>query len=335
MGIQIVLGQLKNFNEETMIMAKQLGYSSIHFNRPPIMGDDTWSFEGIQWLKEYCESFGLKIAGVENIPVSRFGKIILGTRGRDEQIEKYIDIIKAFGRLGIPLLGHGFAPNFVWRTKLNELGRNGYESMSYDKKLEKYGNALTYKNIMEGIAPTREQLFQNYEYFIKAIMPVAEKYEVKIAVHPSDPPLPEVDGIERIFISEDDFERGMNIADSPMWGINFCIGCFSQLGGEVRVISAIERFAPRGKIFQVHFRDVIGSGERFQECFLGEGNINPAKIMHLLLINGFSGNILDDHVPRIINDTKWAHIARANQSGYLSGLYDMARFLLDNIKEGK
>jgi mannonate dehydratase len=326
--MNIVFAQLQNiFNAETMIMAKQLGYDFVHFNRPPIMGDDTWSFEGIKWLKEYCESFGLKIAGVENIPVESFGKIILGTKDRDEQIEKYIDIIKSFGTVGIPLLGHGFGPNFVWRTNLNEPGRGGYGSMSYDKRLEKQGNALFYKDIMEGEAPTREQLFKNYEYFIKAIMPVAEHYEVKIAAHPSDPPIPEVNGIERIFISVDDFERGLKIANSPMWGLNFCIGCFSQMGGEESVVSAFKRFIPRGKIFQVHFRDVIGTGEKFQECFLGEGNINPAKIMHMLYTNNYDGNVLVDHVPKIINDTKWGHIARANQAGYISGLYDMVRYL--------
>lgn len=327
MSARIIFGQLKSFNEDALIMAKQLGSTGIHFNRPPIMGDDTWSYEGIKWLRDYCAGFGLELTGIENIPVARFGKIIVGAPGRDEQIEKYIKIIESFGLLGIPLLGHGFAPNFVWRTNLREPARGGALSMSYDKGLVKArGNALTYQNIIEGDPPSREKLWENYAYFIKAVLPAAERYHVKLAVHPSDPPLLEVDGVDRIFISIDDFKKGMEISNSAMWGLNMCLGCFSQMGSEETVLQAIRYFGPRGKIFQVHFRDVQGTGEHFKECFLGEGNFDPAKVLHELCRSGFDGCIIDDHVPTIVNDSRWAHTARANQTGYLQGMIKMLEY---------
>jgi mannonate dehydratase len=85
----------------------------------------------------------------------------------------------------------------------------------------------------------------------------------------------------------------------------------------------IEHFGPRGKILYVHFRDVQGSVPAFQECFLGEGNWNPAEIMLLLKRSGFDGFLLDDHVPHMDGDTSWGHRARAHAIGYMQGLLNM------------
>ncbi len=327
MSIKVAFGQVRSFNDDTLIMAKQLGAEGIHFNRPPIMGEDTWSFEGIKWLKEYCDSFGLPLIGIENIPVRRFGRIILGIDGRDEQIEKYIDIIKSFGRLGIPFLGHGFSHDFVWRTSMMEPIRGGALSSSFDSRLVKPGgNAIQYMDVLEGEPPTREKLWDNYRYFMKAIMPVSEKAGVKISLHPSDPPVPVVNGNERIFVSIADFKKAMEIADSPMWGLNLCLGCCSQMGGEASVLEAVRYFGPIGRIFNVHLRDVQGSGEYFKECFLGEGNFNPAKVLYELKVSGYDGYVIDDHVPQIVSDTAWKHTARANQTGYIQGMLKMLEF---------
>jgi mannonate dehydratase len=113
------------------------------------------------------------------------------------------------------------------------------------------------------------------------------------------------------------------MVQSPAWGINFCMGTFSQLGGEETVMEMINEFVPQKRIHMVHFRDVQGTVENFSECFLGEGRYNPATIMKALHSHQYEGLILDDHVPFLTSDTRWGHTARAYTFGYLKGLKQM------------
>jgi mannonate dehydratase len=85
----------------------------------------------------------------------------------------------------------------------------------------------------------------------------------------------------------------------------------------------IEFFGPKGKIFYIHFRDVQGVVPNFQECFIGEGNYDPAEVMLLLKRVGFDGFLLDDHVPHMDDDTDWNHRGRAHAIGYMQGLMRM------------
>jgi mannonate dehydratase len=96
------------------------------------------------------------------------------------------------------------------------------------------------------------------------------------------------------------------------------MGCWSEMGPGV--IDAIRYFGERGKIFYVHFRDVQGYGPKFQECFLGEGNVDVVEAIRTLKEVGFTGFIIDDHVPRLVDDTDWNHRGRAFQTGYIMAL---------------
>ena len=234
------------------------------------------------------------------------------------------------GEVGIPILGHHFCPTWAWRTSIHTPTRGGAEASSFNAELAKSG-VNAYAVSAQHMAkfgkdipiPTRADLWNNYEYFIKAVLPEAERAGVKLIVHPSDPPVDNLAGVDRIFISIDDLERADKLTSSDAWGINFCMGTFSQLGGEDTVLDVIEKFVYRGKVHMVHFRDVQGTVENFVECFPGDGRYNPAKIMQSLYRNGYKGLVLDDHVPFINNDTRWGHTARANVFGYLRGMQKM------------
>lgn len=326
--MKIIMGAIKEFNDDALIMAKQLGSEGFHFNTPPIATEDEnfWTVRALTWLKEYTEKFDLKLSMIENVPVRFFDKIMLGTEGRDEQIENYIKTIHNMGQVGIPVLGHHFCPTWAWRTSITAPARGGARVSAFNSQQAAEGvNAYTVsaKHMVDmGTAafPNAEGLWKNYEYFAKAVMPEAEKAGIKLIVHPSDPPVAKVAGVDRIFICADDFRKAEKIADSEAFGINFCIGTFSQLGGEEAVLEMIDEFVTRGKVEMIHFRDVQGTVEDFQECFLGEGRMNPARIMRSLYKAGYRGLILDDHVPFLTTDTRWGHTARANAVGYLRGL---------------
>lgn len=326
--MKIILGAIKEFNDDALLMARQLGAEGFHFNTPPIatQDEDFWTVRALTWLKEYTEKFDLTLDMIENVPVRFFDKIMLGTEGRDEQIENYIKTVKNMGQVGIPILGHHFCPTWAWRTSITEPARGGAHVTSFDAELAKKGvnaYAASAKHMVDmGTAafPSAEGLWKNYEYFAKAVMPEAEKAGVKLIVHPSDPPLRQVAGVERIFICPEDFEKAEKIANSEAFGINFCIGTFSQLGGEETVMEMIEKFVSRGKVYMVHFRDVQGTVEHFQECFLGDGRMDPARVMKALYDYNYQGLMLDDHVPFLTGDTRWGHTARANAFGYLRGM---------------
>lgn len=333
--MKIILGAIKEFNDDALMLAKQLGSTGFHFNTPPIATSDEkyWTVRALTWLKEYTEKFGLTLDMIENVPIRFLDKVIMGLPGRDEQIENYIKTLRNMGEVGIPILGHHFCPTWAWRTSITHPYRGGATVSAYDSAVEdsvpnayavsKFHMVCMDENVQP---PTAEDLWNNFTYFIKAVIPEAEKAGVKLITHPSDPPRPRVAGVERIFICKEDFLKAEQIARSPAWGINFCMGSFSQRGGEECVLDMIKEFVPRQRIHMVHFRDVQGTEEKFNECYLGDGRYNPAKIMTELHKNGYNGLVLDDHVPYLTNDTRWGHTSRAYEFGYLNGMAKMMEY---------
>lgn len=327
--MKIIMGAIKEFNDDALMLARQLGSKGFHFNTPPIASADEkyWTVRSLKWLREYTEKFGLSLDMIENVPIRFFDKIIMGLPGRDEQIENYIKTLHNMGEVGIPILGHHFCPTWAWRTSISKPYRGFAAVSAYDRSVEdKVPNAYAVSRqhmITMGddiIPPTADDLWKNFEYFIKAVIPEAERTGVRLITHPSDPPLRVVAGVERIFISKEDFLKAEKIADNPAWGINFCMGTFSQLGGEECVVDMLREFVPKKRVGMVHFRDVQGTVENFSECYLGDGRMNPARIMRELYENGYDGLLLDDHVPYLANDTRWGHTSRAYEFGYITGL---------------
>jgi mannonate dehydratase len=159
---------------------------------------------------------------------------------------------------------------------------------------------------------------------MRAVIPVAEEAGVQLALHPDDPPVLMLGDVARLFRSIDGFKRALAISPSPAWGLDLCLGCCSEMpGGATNVMEMIDHFGPLNRILYVHFRDVQGTVPAFQECFLGEGNYDPATVLLALKRVGFRGFLLDDHVPRVVDDTTWCHRGRAHAIGYLQGMLNM------------
>jgi mannonate dehydratase len=180
----------------------------------------------------------------------------------------------------------------------------------------------------DGAVITENQMWSNYEYFIKAVLPVAEEEGIRLALHPDDPPVPMLGGVARLFWRPEGFKKAYEIAGrSQAWALDLCLGCCSEMeGGKANVTEMIEYFAPKGVIAYIHFRDVQGSVPDFTECFIGDGNYDPAEIIILLARTGFDGFLLDDHVPKMDGDSDWNHRGRAHAIGYMQGLIRMLEF---------
>ncbi len=322
--MRVAIGQFNELTHERLTYARQLGVAGVQLNTPVLPGKQRWEVQDLRWMRERCDNYGLRLEALENVPVSFYDRAMLGLPGRDEQIEHYQATIRNMGAAGIPTLGYHWMPNSVWRTP-NVQGRGGAIVTAFDMNLVEAGAELFVGVREHPLAPGRifsaEEMWDNYTYFIKAVLPVAEEAGVKLALHPDDPPVPELGGIARLFYHFEGFKRAMEIGDSPNHGLDFCMGCWSEMGPN-GVIDAIRFFGPRGKILYVHMRDVQGCVPTFQECFLGEGNQDIVAVFRTLKEVGFDGFIIDDHVPHMVDDTQWAHRGRAHATGYIQAMVE-------------
>jgi mannonate dehydratase len=327
--MRVALGQFNELTHERMTFARQIGVSGVQMNTP-LLPDEKgyWEYDDLRRLKDRCESYGLRLEALENVPRHWYVKAMLGLPGRDEQIANYQRTIRNMGKAGIPLLGYHWMPNGVWRTP-DAAGRGGVRVTAFDMALVDSAPLIAGVKTVEDFDDQtidQDQLWDNYAYFMKAVLPVAEEAGVKLALHPDDPPVPTLGGIARLFYNAEGFKKAMeDIAPSPNHGIDFCMGCFSEMGPGV--LESIRYFGQRGKIFYVHLRDVQGCVPAFQECFLGEGNYDVVDAVRTLKTVGFTGFIIDDHVPHMIDDSDWNHRGHAHATGYILGLVEAVQKL--------
>jgi mannonate dehydratase len=337
MTMRISLGHIDEYDDRVAAFARQLGLRGVQFHTPNLLAGEHgyWSLFELRALRKRCDRDGLAIDGLENVPLAHFWKIQRGLPGRDEQIENYQLTIRNIAAVGISLLGYNFLPTYVWRTDMLDTGRGGAKVTSFDLARIGPGNALEGYRLTpsEPLAEpiTAEQMWANHQYFLDAVLPVAEEHGVRLALHPDDPPVDvPLGGAARIFTSPDALLRAREQAGkSPAWGLNFCLGTVSEMGGEDAVNAVIDGLGPDGAICYLHFRDVQGTVPAFKECFLGEGNYNPARVLARLHAVGFDGFVIDDHVPAMIGDRDtWMDTSpeaycsrgRAHAIGYLQGV---------------
>lgn len=336
--MRVAVGQFHRPDPDVLRFAAQLGVRGVQMNTPQIPGTRRWEVADLTALRREVESYGLVLEAIENVPRSFYDQVMLGGPERDLQLEDYAATVHNVGAAGIPLLGHHFTPSHVWRTSFETEGRGGAKVTSFDlERARRERRVSVYKVDPEIGAHTsapydlddppvdEETMWEHYRDFLAAALPAAEAAGVRLPLHPADPPLAGLGGAARLFRSVESFERAEELAGgSPAWGINLCLGCCSEMpGGERNVFRMIRRFGPTGRIVYVHFRDVQGSLPQFQECFLGEGNFDPAEVIRALHEVAFDGFLLDDHVPHVHGDTPWGHRSRAYAVGYLQGLVRM------------
>lgn len=316
--MRVGLGQFHEMTDDLLVYIKQLGADDFLMNTPKLPGDRQWEYEDLLDLRQRADKAELRLMALENVPTPFYDKVMLGLPGRDEQIEHMKITVRNMGRAGIPILGYHWVPSGVWRTPDSAVlaGRGGATASRFDYEAHKDA-PLTHGRVF-----TAEEMWDNYEYYLERILPVAEESNVTLALHPDDPPAPVLGGVARIFGSFEAFKRGMDTFDSPYHGLDFCMGCWSEMGGHDNVIRSIRYFGSQGKIIYIHFRDVQGSMPCFNECFIGEGNVDPYEVMKTLKEVGFTGFMIPDHVPHLIGDSPWNHRGRALAIGYMTATLD-------------
>ena len=314
--MRIALGQFNEITDEKLTFIKQLGANDFLMNTPRLPGETEWAYEDLAALRAQADDAELTLMALENVPVEFYDKAMLGLPERDEQIAHMSNTIRNMGRAGIPILGYHWMPSRVWRTPDPAVLRGGATATRFD--MAEHEDAT----LSHGRVYTPEEMWTNYEYYLERILPVAEEANVRLALHPDDPPVASLGGVARIFGSFEGFRRAMDRFDSPMHGLDFCMGCWSEMGPE-GVLDAVRHFGARKKIVYMHFRDVQGQVPCFNECFIDEGNLDTFEVVKTLKDVGFDGFLITDHVPKMVDDTPWGHRGRAYAIGYIRALIDV------------
>src|SRR5262249_39356695 len=166
------------------------------------------------------------------------------------------------------------------------------------------------------------RLWASLRYFLEAVVPVAEEAGVRLALHPDDPPLSPIRGLGRIMRSVENFQRLVDLVDSPVNAICLCQGNFALMTDDLPAV--IRRFGGQGKIAFAHLRDVRGTPERFVETFHDEGQTDMLACMAAYRDAGVAGVGRPDHVPTMEGDNNdspmYSSIGRLFALGYLTGL---------------
>ena len=313
--IRLGLGAIHEVDDERLQFARQLGVENIIVHTPELPGDGCWGFRDLLYLRTTVEAAGLKLYAIENMPRGFYDKVRHGLPGRDEQIAKVSETIRNMGRAGIPVLGYDWMLVGVWRTEHSPTGRGGARVTKYDHASAR--NAPPY----ELGTFDDEAMWANYSYFLKAVVPVAEEAGVKLALHPDDPPVPSIRGTARIFRSTAAYKRVIEIVPSPNNVLEFCQGTVSEWCETAdEVYEAIRYFSSRGKIAYVHFRNVRGTAEHFEETFIDEGKVDMLEAVRAYHETGYDGVLIVDHTPGMVGDTRWGHRGRAFGIGYMKAL---------------
>ncbi|MCC6445996.1 MAG: mannonate dehydratase [Armatimonadetes bacterium] len=322
-------------NDDHLKFARQIGVTHIVAWMPLPAGNGVWEFQDLLRLRCYIESFGLKLAALENLPPTHWDKVLLSEPGRDRQIENVQTTLRNMGKAGIGCLGYYFSIVGVWghwRAGQSGGGRGGAGLTSFDYDLVKdaplapRGEAWCGYRVEDNPPPGTlgridiETMWDRYRYFLEHVVPVAEEAGVRLAEHPDDPPVPELRGIARLFISPEAFLKATQIAPSFYNGIEFCQGTFAEMG--IDVLEAIRTFGFQKKICYVHFRNVKGAVPQFDEVFIDEGDVNMLEAMKAYREVGFDGVLIPDHSPALTAPGSW-HAGMAYAVGYMRAVFQM------------
>ena len=285
------------------------------------------TLENFRRLKQKAESYGITVWNIGNVNVHNMPEVTLNLPGRDAKIEEYKTYLRNIGKLGIPYTTYAHMGNGIW-SSANETTRGGAVARAFDASKDPRGHwdgKVFVGPLSHGREYSKEEIWENYTYFIKAVAPVAEQEGVRIGIHPDDPPVPVLAGVPRcVFGNFDGYVRALEIAGSPNIGVCLCCGTWLE-GGPLMgksVVEAIRYFAAQRKLFKIHFRNVNAPLPHFVETFLDDGYMDMYQVMKTLAEVRFDGIAIPDHVPLMAGDPKAGY---AYTVGYMKSLLARAQ----------
>jgi mannonate dehydratase len=302
--------------EARLRMLRQLGADyAVHYD----MRDLPEDLDALAAISDHYSRFDLPWKVAEAGPA--IDRIVLGKDGVAGQIERYKRIVGHLGALGVEVVAYNFMPQvsedaMVVRTAYNAVTRGGARTTGFRLA------DVTPGTVPHNECPIQaERMWENLERFLTSIVPAAEAAGVRLAMHPDDPPLTPLCGLDRIMMSEASFDRLLAISPSQANSITLCLGCFAEMGADI--LGLIDRY--QGRIPYIHVRNIKGTATDFIETFPDDGKTDLVAVFSKLNEVGFDGYLRSDHAPRLATDDAEAPEGYHMQGhifaiGYLRGL---------------
>lgn len=329
----------KNNDEVTLDKIKQIpGVEGVVWSLHDMAAGENWPMERIEEVKKQADEYGFNIDVVESVNVHE--DIKLGLPTRDKYIENYIETMEKLAKVGVKCICYNFMPVFDWtRTDLYKKTEDGSNALFFEKsKIEDIDPVELIKKLskdvdvtMPGWEPERlekieesfrayngftaEDLWSNLKYFLEKIIPVAERLDIKMAIHPDDPAF-DIFGLPRIITSRDNIKRFLDLVDSKYNGLSLCTGSL----GSVRtndIPSIIREFSDRIHFAHVRNVKVFDNGNFIETSHRAcDGSVDIVDVVRAYHESGFEGYMRPDHGRHIWGEEKTC------RPGY--GLYDRA-----------
>lgn len=293
--------------------AKASGFTNGVIRLPDDPNFDFTNFDNIKKIYDDFKSYGITPIIVEPMPNQLWDHVKAGDDKADECIDIIIKLMENLSKVGIKMICFNFMAYIGWlRTNPKYELRNAYVT-EFD--LNDF--------VATGASISEEKLWENYKHFLDRVIPYAEKYDIKLALHPDDPPLAKLGDVSRIMINYKNIKKAIyDVHPSKNLGVCFCQANFHAMGEDIyKIIPEI-----KDKIFFIHFRNIAGTKTKFHETHHDNGEIDMYKVMKTYYENGINVPIRLDHNPTYFNeDSKvagYGFLGRLFAYGYMKGIIE-------------
>ena len=276
------------------------------------------NYDKLARFKEKLALHGITLYNIGVGGVAKSANIHLATSERDRDIALFQDSLRVLAKVGVYATTFTWEPDEVWSTGKIQI-RGGAVARYVDEhqlKTVPIGHGRVYK---------KDELWENFTYFMRQMMPVAEETGVRMALHPNDPPIESIAGVDCLITSFDDYRRAFKIADSKMLGMEFCCGCWLEGGDRFGdIIAGIKEFVADNRIIITHFRNVNTILPVFNEVFIDDGYMDMFKVMKTFYEAGYDGTLILDHMPTLDTANITLYGGTGYAIGYIKALMNMA-----------
>jgi mannonate dehydratase len=300
-GIKLCAQSGATPTDDQLLFLKQIGAEYVSVGAPPEMR----TAEGFLAIKKRYADAGITVWNIGNTSVHNMQEVTLNLLGRDQKIEEYKQYLRNLGKAGIYYTTYAHMGNGIWssgRAMVRGASAREFDMASPNKRGVWDDKSWT-EPLSHGREFTKEEIWENFTYFIKQVAPVAEENSVRMGIHPDDPPAPVLAGVPRcIFGNFEGYKRAMEIANSPNVGICLCCGTWLEGGKALTGKDPEEtiRYFGAKKIWKIHFRNVSAPLPHFIETFMDNGYYDMYKIMKALADVKFDGIVILDHSPGMV-----------------------------------
>lgn len=330
-----------SYTDEQLLLIQQMGIKYVYtifededigYDHSTGTLDEAKAYEGVMRFIDRLHKYDLVCTDAGNTHIYKNDKIHLGLEGRDQAIENYNAFNRILAKAGIHIGYMTWEPNQVYTSQWTS-GQEMHGGVGRIVNLEE----LEKRPYTHGRFYTQEEMWGNFKYWLDRVLPVCEEIDMKIALHPNDPPVDHICGISNLIISADAYKHAFELAgNSPYLGMKMCIGCWLEGGQDFgNVLEDIRYFVENKKVICVHFRNVSCPLPNFEETLLEDGYMNMYAVMKAFVAADYDGVLHADHVPLWGNGvgTGGSTAAWTYSMGYIKALYNCAQQELASLSK--